>query len=279
MGVHEEWARCVIACELGRNVEIHDNGREDDMYDLRIGSRANPEVAIECTSAHDHQLTKMLRALSNQGRLDLALAGDWIVDLVPGSTAAREVYRRKEGPEAKRRLEQTLRMLEQRGIDDFLLASHARGRLHADLLVLFEELGISRASCYQIPGNGKVYLSVGSTTGIVDTAGSQVPRWIGEFLRQPSQADNLRKLNRSNAAERHIFVEVAYGGAPFPVESYLMDDLDELPVGAPDLPLPVTRVWMVSAFEVEHGVRWDGSVWRRFRARGEGLDKAYPPSH
>jgi hypothetical protein len=64
---------------------------------------------------------------------------------------------------------------------------------------------------------------------------------------------------------------VNFAGAPWAVESYLTGELDQFPSEAPDLPPPVTQVWVVSGFG-RRGVRWDGSAWRAFDARGEGID-------
>ncbi len=85
----------------------------------------------------------------------------------------------------------------------------------------------------------------------------------------------LGKLERSEAAERHAFIFVVLGGAPWPVEYYFnFTGLDQLPTEALNLPQPVTGVWIVGQLGQvgQKGLRWDGSAWRRFEARGEGIE-------
>jgi hypothetical protein len=57
------------------------------------------------------------------------------------------------------------------------------------------------------------------------------------------------------------------------MEYYLnfTEGLDQLPTEAPNLPQPVTGVWIVGVFG-QKGLRWNGSAWRRFEARGEGIE-------
>jgi len=111
------------------------------------------------------------------------------------------------------------------------------------------------------------------TSGEVDPEGTAVPGWVGQFLRDSEQEDVLRKLQRSDAAERHAFIIVYLGGATWPVEYYLnfTEELDQLPTEAPNLPQPVTEVWIVGQ-SGQKGLRWNGSAWRRFEARGEGIE-------
>ncbi len=111
------------------------------------------------------------------------------------------------------------------------------------------------------------------TGGAADSQGTAVPGWVGQFLRNPDREDVLRKLQRSDAAERHAFIFDVLGGAPWPVEYYLnfTEGLDQLPTEAPNLPQPVTGVWIVGEYG-QKGLRWDGSAWRRFEARGEGIE-------
>jgi len=128
-------------------------------------------------------------------------------------------------------------------------------------------------SCLRLPGTSKVSLMITGTGGAVDSQGTAVPGWVGQFLRDPAQKDVLRKLERSEAAERHAFIPVILGGAPWKVDDYFngMGELDQLPTEAPNLPQPVTEVWIVGEFG-QKGLRWNGSAWRRFEARGVGIE-------
>ncbi|RUO55527.1 hypothetical protein [Pseudidiomarina homiensis] len=54
----EDWARNIVADELGMKVEVYDDGSEAGMYDLIIGSASAPEYAIECVGAVDPVATE-----------------------------------------------------------------------------------------------------------------------------------------------------------------------------------------------------------------------------
>ena len=82
-------------------------------------------------------------------------------------------------------------------------------------------LGVVYGSCVRMPGTGKVSWTMTGNGGAVDTQGTAVPEWVGQFLRDPDQEDVLGKLQRSDAAERHAFIFVVLGGAPWPVEVLL----------------------------------------------------------
>ena len=62
----------------------------------------------------------------------------------------------------------------------------------------------------------------------------------------------------TEAQERWVFVPVALGGAPWSVESYLTGEFEYLPATGPNLPPPVTGIWVTFTFG-KHGVRWDGA--------------------
>jgi hypothetical protein len=69
----------------------------------------------------------------------------------------------------------------------------------------------------------------------------------------------------------HVFVFVELASTPRPVESDLIRELDHLPDQSPDLPQPVTGVWIVSTMG-QRGLRWNGDAWKLFDAHGEGID-------
>jgi hypothetical protein len=140
------------------------------------------------------------------------------------------------------------------------------GALGAVLLVSYGVI-----PTFQLANFGRVYaLGMPGIGGAVDEQGRALPEWVGEFLRDPSRRDMLGKLQRSGAPERHAFVMVSFTGAPWAVESYLAGRLEHVPGQAPDLPPPVTGVWVVSGMG-HKGVRWDGNRWWIFDIRGEGV--------
>lgn len=256
----EEWARRIVEKELKRTVVINDDGSAPGMYDLRAGPADAPEVAIECVGAVDQTYTETWNVGPARGPLQLAIGGDWTVEITPAARVKA----------VRQRIEQLLQELEARGIYnvnvDYELEWHNPvlfGRLNS--------LNITHASCYRQEGTGRVYLTMPGIGGAVDEHGSAVPEWVGEFLRDATRQDVLSKLQRSGAAQQHAFLIVTFTGAPWPVVSYLSGSLEHLPIRAPDLPPPVTGVWVVSGMG-HKGLRWDGNSWQSFAARGEGIE-------
>jgi hypothetical protein len=258
----EEWARRIVQNALGIAVHINDDNSMPGMYDLRIGSKNAPAVAIECVGAVDPTYTETWHVGPAKGPLALPVVGDWIVEIAPTA----RVKHVKQG------LGQFLMKLEARSILNF---SH-RHWLHPNDDMLFDEmdkLGVIHASCYRTPGTGKVSLTMPGTGGCVDDRGTKLPKWLGDFLRDSRQTDVLSKLQRSGTKNCHAFVIAAFVGVPWEVESYLTGPLDNVPNDPADLPLPVTEAWVVSGFGSK-GLHWNGSAWRIVATRGKAIDDA-----
>lgn len=189
------------------------------------------------------------------------LRGDWLVQVEPGA----DIRRIKKG------LPALLAVLEANGLtstrQDHLLRPHDEE--------LFDQLDVMRvdaAHCHRTPGSGQVSFILRGIGGGVDREGASLPGWVGGFLRDDERADNLGKLARSGAPERHVFVPVVFAGATWAVESYLTGSLSALPPAPPDLPEPVTGVWVAPTLAA-CGVRWDGHRWHTFSTRGEGIGR------
>lgn len=256
----EERARQAVERELGRPVVINDDGSAPGMYDLRVGPAEAPEIAIECIRAVDPIYAETWNVGPARKPWGLAIRGNWLVMIQPGTRV-----KRLQAP-----LERLLKELESRGVYEV----RTQGLLQWRDPALFDELvafGVSYASCYEPEGKGKVHLTMPGTGGTVDDEGSEVPRWIGQFLRDPIRHDVLRKLERSGAPERQVFVWATFFGVPWPVESYLTGALSRVPAEAPDLPPPVTGVWIAPDMGYR-GVCWDGGVWRLFDAKGRSTE-------
>lgn len=256
----EEWARQVIEKELKQTVVINDDNSAPGMYDLRIGPVDAPEIAIECTGAVDPAFTETWNIGPARGPMKLSITGDWNVVITP-KTRIKTI---------KRDLEPILQELEHRGIENV----HVDHRLKWRERTLFDDLqllGITHAHCFRLQGSGKVHLGMPGIGGAVDNYGRAVPEWVSEFLRDSVRQDVLFKLQRSGAPDCHAFLFVTFAGAPWAVESYLTGELDHLPTQAPDLPPPVTEVWIVSGMSWR-GLRWDGNSWRLFDARRKEID-------
>lgn len=256
----EEWARRIIEHELGRIVALNDDNSKAGMYDLRIGAPDTPEIAIECVGAVDSILTETWNMGPAKGPINLPIAGDWTVTISRGA----RVKVIKQG------IGSLLQDLEMRGLYN-VRADHWLKRGEKWLFNELEALGIEWASCYRLEGTGKVHLTLPGTGGAVDETGSAVPGWISDFLRAPARSDVLEKLGRSGAKSCHVFVLVSLGGATWPVESYLTGDVDKLPLQQPDLPTPVSEVWIVHGIG-QRGLRWNGEAWRSFKVRGEEIE-------
>lgn len=249
----EECARRILQRELGRQVLLHDHGRRVRMYDLRVGSDARPEIAVECVGAVDQQRTETWNVGPAKGSFAVPIAGDWHVVLQPGAVVKR----------VRSALPVLLRECQSAGL-------HGRTRVDALLQVnspaLYEHLAklkIDSVACYEGPDPGRLYLGMTGFGGAVDPLGTEVPKWIGDFLRAEERHDVLQKLRASGAPECHVFVIVSFGGVPWLVESYLGTDTDSVPQEKPDLPDPVDSVWIMYGAK---GVRWDGHKWRFFNA-------------
>src|SRR5690349_9865009 len=75
----------IVSKTLQREVVIHDDGSQQSMYDLRIGSVSAPEIAIECVSATDPISTETWNIGPAKGPMYLSVQGTWIVVLKPNA--------------------------------------------------------------------------------------------------------------------------------------------------------------------------------------------------
>jgi len=246
-------AQHIIQREMKRQVMVHDDGSQPGMYDLRVGDAAAPDIAIECTGAVDPIRTQTWNIGPAKGPLSLAIAGDWIVNLRPNARVDR----------IHAEIEALLHECEARKLTGFLPVDSRLKRLDSSLFSALDSLRIDSVDCFRPHGQGEVHLGMTGIGGAVDRQGTEVPGWISSFLRAPQRADVLSKLNRSSARECHVFVPVSFGGVPWSVESYLGRPMDTVPSSPPDLPAPITAVWIMYG---ANGLRWDGVAWSLFDA-------------
>jgi hypothetical protein len=250
----EECARQILERSLSKTVVLNDDGSAPGMYDLRVGPPNAPEIAIECIGAVDPIFTETWNLGPGRGSLHCSIRGDWIVTIKVGARV--NVLRRG--------IESLLQELEARGFDNV----HVDYKLQRVDALLFDRLcslGIADALCYQAQGTGTVHLGMPGIGGAVDDQGTALPEWFGTFLRDPARQDVPAKLSRSGALHRHVFVIASFDGVPWSVASYLAGSLQHLPRQAPDLPMPVTGVWIVFEGSLK-GVHWDGATWQRFQS-------------
>lgn len=250
----EVLARLSIEAALGLPVEHHDDGSDSGMCDLRIGTSRAPMAAIEVVGAVDELYTRTWNPGPGLGPVTTHGGANWLMFLADGTVSE---HVRKLAPRLVRSLEGTgwhrtpnVDLLKH---EDFVAAAEP-----------FRALGCIALYCYATEGEGMLRLGQGGVAGAIDSRGQSVPGWIEEFLRAPARADVLAKLARAPALERHVFVPVAFKGAPVSVFTYLDTDQKMPPDEAPDLPAPVDQVWIASTFGAKAGVRWDGRQWSRF---------------
>lgn len=255
MSGSEEFARHVIERELGTPVEHHDDGSQDSMYDLRIGPKEAPLVAIEVTGAVNQKFIESWKAGPDKGSFKLGgIKNDWIVEMEVG---ARNKLVMAE-------IEPLLKRLESDEIYHLNNISSLRDseKLEKDI----QRLGIT--SLHRVDREdptGKVYLTLPGIGGAVDEEGTQIAEWVAEFLRDEKKRDNLHKLEKSGAEECHVFIPISFSGAPFAVESYFSGALERLPQDTPILPEPVRCVWLSGMGP--KGIWWNGMEWRFFQIK------------
>lgn len=221
-----------------------------------------PKSLLKCVGAVNRMYTETWNVGPAKGSLTLPVAGNWTVEISPEARVKR----------VKQRLPQLLLELERRGINGI---SRHHWLSPDDELILdeMESIGIVHASLYSADYSGKVYLTMPGTGGGVDDKGTNFPKWLGDFLRNPDQADVLSKLQRSGAPDCHAFVIASFQGVPWNVESYLTGSLTTVPSDPPDLPSPITEEWVVGGFG-DKGLYWNGNAWCFVATRGPGITDA-----
>lgn len=135
-------------------------------------------------------------------------------------------------------------------------------------------LGVTSALHGPTDFPGRIYLMPPSdskpTSTFAPVTGSLLIDWAVGWLREPSQADNLRKLDAAALAQRHLFLILpALTVAPDEAVMVLLSRRDQLalPCEPPALPAPITHLWIASGWNVPFGVRWGPDCgWSLFSA-------------
>jgi len=261
----EEWARHLIAAELGVPVEQHDDGSEPGMHDLDIMFE-NGRGAAEVTAAADGESIALYRLMSDGKRwIEPRLAGGWRVSLDPTARAKR-LWAELPG---------LLAELERRHVHEVDPSPYSDSPFAA----VVRELGITFLTQGETDFHGSIYPTVESHPEAPDApaANASVPLWVAEFLGSSNRADVRTKLRRSRALERHAFLIVpTFATAPRAVQYFLMSAESVVPDESPNLPHEVTHVWVASTWRMGHGFRWgpnDG--WSTFSKDSPAI----PPGH
>jgi hypothetical protein len=251
--------RCIEAALDGVEVVHHDDQSQAGMYDLEIRRRAAPAAAVEVTQVLDAEPAVAWKMLNSSGRwIEPSLVGGWAVRL---RHDVRVVPLKGELPKF-------LRALEDAGIQTVRGGPSARTQQEQRA----EQLGIIRASQSDTNFPGSIYpmpeQTFDKTTGYAAETGDALAEWVGGWLLEPVRSDNLTKLGRSGAEERHMFILLAsMADVDFRVTELFMRSDAPLPAVPPDLPSEVTHVWAASVWGYP-GMRWSPEAgWESFATR------------
>ena len=246
----EEWARLVLGKHLGRVAEMHDDGTQDSMCDLRVGTVEAPEIAIECVQDADPDAIRVWKKGPAGGPHQIETKGDWLVELSSSCQVAK----------LPRRLAPLLAIL------------HSSGLLHMDLESTIQstashiarelvELGVTGVECINVNGNGRVHFTMSSPGGIVD------PDWGGssglgkridcqrEVCRRATQTERL--WSNTTSRVRHSRDSAAASSSALLYHF----TFDGCPTANPTVPAEVTGVWLLLP-SAGRGLYWDVAGWR-----------------
>jgi hypothetical protein len=250
MNTVEDWAKKIVANELGKKVEVHDDGSESGMYDLRIGSKNAPDYAIECVGAVDPVATETWNVGPATGPIKIDSSGDWGVSIRKSANIKT----------LNRNIAKVIGQCEDLGLSESTPVDWQLKRFNAELFSALDNLGITFFYMYREEGSGNVHLSMDGGGGVVNQSSDDLVDWVSKFLSADDQADVVKKLRVSSAKEKHVFIPIAHGGAPWSVESYFLSEM-LAPKNSPKLPEPITGVWITSNSK---GVRYLDGQWHIF---------------
>ncbi|MFD6148767.1 MULTISPECIES: hypothetical protein [unclassified Streptomyces] len=238
----------------GVDVRQYDDGSRPGMHDFNLYRNGHRFAALEVTTAmHAAAHEQWQRTPRGNTWTDSRLSGEWTVRLASNARVKS----------LKARLPTVLAALEAADVSDFN-GSWGPGDEWLDQA---ESLGIDTA--HRSPRTvtpGAIHclpaLDPEQAGGWVAETGDGFAHWVGQWLREPSRADNLSKLRRSGARERHLFVLIPMlTSAPFTAFDPLLRSPSPLPTVPPDLPTEVSHVWGICT----HG---DGDAFHWSPSRG-----------
>jgi len=249
----ESWARSIVANELGAEVVVHDDGSESGMYDLRIGPENSPEYAIECVGAVDPVGIETWNIGPANGPIKVNSSGDWLVTI--GRCTNIKLL--------KRQIANVIEQCECLGLTKFTPVDEQLKRINKELFGTLDKLGITSFHMYREAGSGNAHLGMDGGGGTLSQNSDDLVEWVGMFLSSVDRADVIKKLRDSNAKEKHAFITIILGGAPWNVESYFLGEM-LTPNNLPKLPEPITGVWITLH---EKGVSFMDGQWRVFSCK------------
>jgi hypothetical protein len=254
-------AACVDKALPGIAAYRHDNGRRTSAHDFDLMGGAEMVAAMEVTSATDGPARAITNEWSKGGTLTVpGLASNWMVRVRPVDPRGM----RSRMACLRSRIGDILTEFKSKGIDQF---HDDRYFPEPELAAKVGDLGIRQILLLGPQGAGRVHVEpwypIERSAGFVQSDGNSLADWIGEWLSDPEQADNLTKLRSSGLAERHLFVVLpTLPMAPFEVFNVFFNETP--PNHDPVLPEEVSHVW--AAADSDHlGWRWSrADGWRAF---------------
>lgn len=255
-GELEQWAREIVAFELGVEVTRNDDGTADGQPDALIHLPRGP-VPLEVVADHDVPYLKLQDAGRKRGKRIPTPFGQtgWFVSLRHSSD--------------RRLVDERLPKL----LKDVPTEWFATGSAPFDDVLLFDDPEYTHLS-YLLDKIGVVYLSAWpAEPGVIrlseegwyswDDPIELVP-WISRVLQR--ERDVPTKLARHGGAQLHAFIWATPGSSWY-VNSTLRHDDDDEPVTPdlpPDLPPGVTHVWVASVMSRRHVLYWGAEEgWKR----------------
>jgi hypothetical protein len=154
----------------------------------------------------------------------------------------------------RERLDEMLAALESTGLRMFDVRDYRGDAPHA-VDALWNELRVTDGFC-----NPEWELAEHMLMSPPDSAMLSSDQVVSAVQQEVVKVDNRRKLGRSDAAQRHLFVHIAYRSYP----AHEAMRACGLPTKALILPPEVTHVWVARAFSDAELLLWsfDAKGWR-----------------
>jgi hypothetical protein len=248
LGDFELAAARVVARRTGERVIIQDDGTGSRVADLRVENSDSTVSFVEITADLDSSYGAMHAAINGQGweTNRPALTRTWWLTL-SGACNVKQLLR---------------------SIEQILADMAAAGELYEQAsdsldpndgvgvrrLVRLGVVGLSSRACR--PGeSGTVHLRPDGITGPTVIDWAVVSSWIDTTLHSAKLADVRRKLAKTCAIQRHLFLGVTFTS---PGEVYFALSLDErgLPQTTPQLPDEITHLWLSQVPMLGRCIAW-----------------------
>ena len=219
-------------------VALADTAGRQSQYDFDVVLADGSELAVEVTQASDQARIALGVALARHGTLDNPGRLAWQLDIRPGVKA--------QG--ALRAALPSLLQLE--GAGQWIYGFHScEDYPDVPEAVTLSAIGVEGWLAF-VPGpSGRpIVTSVVAGEGGIKHESLVIEAAVAE-ARKP---DNLAKLARAHQSEKHLFVWVDWFGEPLLWSTVQSQE----PIGLPDLPPPLTGLWIAA------GINDFAVVWR-----------------